>query len=115
MGNAFVTDRELEERVQMLLDSDSDLWTYDLRAEVSHGVVHVTGVVDVEQEKQRLEQLLNMEGIRGLDLGVTVNSLVSNLETREEVLDYEEDRNHLTADMEEAVVFHSQARNDYEV
>ena len=37
------SDRDIEERVQMLLDSDSDLWNYDLHAEVSNGVVHVTG------------------------------------------------------------------------
>jgi hypothetical protein len=108
------SDRDIEERVQMLLDSDSDLWNYDLHAEVSNGVVHVTGVVDVEEEKEKLRQLLNIEGVRQLDLGVAVNSQVSNLEPKEKALDYEEDRNRLTSESDDAAVFHSQVRNDFE-
>ena len=95
------SDMDLEERVQMLLDSDADLWTYDLNAEVSNGVVHVKGVVDVEEEKKKLEQLLNIEGVRQLDLGVAVNSQVSNLETKTKALDYDADRNQLTWEREE--------------
>lgn len=112
--NESGSDRDLEERVQMLLDSDSDLWTYDLHAEVSNGIVHVTGVVDVEEEKEKLEQLIKIEGIRGIDMGVAVNAQVSNLEPEEQALEYEEDRNQLTSESDDATVFHSQVRNDFE-
>lgn len=112
--NEAGSDRDLEERVQMLLDSDSDLWPYDLHAEVSNGIVHVAGVVDVEEEKQKLEQLVNIKGVRGIDLGVAINAQVSNLEPKEQALEYEEDRNQLTADSDDATVFHSQVRNDFE-
>jgi len=112
--NEAGSDRDLEERVQMLLDSDSDLWPYDLHAEVSNGVVRITGVVDVEEEKRKLEQLVNIEGIQGMEVGVAVNSQVSNLEPKEAALEYEEDRNQLTAESDDALVFHSQVRNDEE-
>ena len=113
--NSSGSDRDLEERVQMLLDSDSDLWTYDLHSEVSNGVVHVTGVVDVEQEKEKLAHLLNIEGVRELDLSVAINAQVSGLEPKEQALEYEEDRNQLTSASDDAAVFHSQVRNDFEV
>lgn len=112
--NEAGSDRDLEERVQMLLDSDSDLWPYDLHAEVSNGVVRITGVVDVEEEKHKLEQLVNIEGIRGMELEVAVNFQVSNLEPKEAALEYEEDRNRLTAESDDALVFHSQVKNDEE-
>lgn len=116
--NQAGSDRDLEERVQMLLDSDSDLWPYDLHSEVSNGVVHVTGVVDVEEEKDKLRSLLDIEGVEGLNLSVAVNAQVSGLEPKEQALEYEEDRNQLTAeispDSDDAAVFHSQVRNDFE-
>jgi hypothetical protein len=112
--NEAGSDRDLEERVQMVLDSDSDLWTYDLHAEVNNGVAHVTGVVDVEQEVDKLKNLLDIEGLRGLDLGVAVNAQVGNLEPKEQALEYEEDRNQLTSESDDFTVFHSQVRNDYE-
>mgnify|MGYP001264993885 FL=1 len=45
--NEPFSDWTLEERVQMILDSDADLWKYDLHSSVENGVVEVTGVVDV--------------------------------------------------------------------
>lgn len=116
--NQAGSDRDLEERVQMLLDSDSGLWNYDLHSQVSNGVIQINGVVDVEEEKDKLRHLMNIEGSRGLELNVAVNAQVSNIEHKEEALEYEEERNRLVADIsadsDDFAVFHSQVRNDSE-
>ena len=56
-------------------DNDSDLWNYDLHAEVSNGVVHVTGVLTLKKKgKADSCSILKV----AVDLGVAVNSQVSN-------------------------------------
>ena len=115
--NEHGSDRDLEERVQMVLDSDHDLWNYDLHSRVESGRVYITGVVDVEDEKERLEDLIrNVEGVRDVEIGVAVDAEASNIQEplRFGRPELDEDYADLTADTDVKTVFHSQVRNDKE-
>lgn len=68
-------DRELERRVQEMLDGSKELKSYGLKANVVDGVVMVSGIVDTLFEKDRLrESLAGLPGVQGVDLGIAVST-----------------------------------------
>lgn len=68
-------DKELERRVQGMLDESKEFKGYGLKAQVVDGVVMVSGVVDTLWEKDRLrESLADLDGVKGIDLGIAVST-----------------------------------------
>lgn len=93
------TDRDIEDQVDILLNSDSDLWNYDLHPQVSNGVISITGIVNVAEDVEKLRNLVNIEGNRGVELNVAVNAEVSNLDPQDTVLEYRNYGSPLMADI----------------
>jgi len=68
-------DKQLQQKVQEMLDRDKDLKGYGLKANVIDGEVQVSGIVDTLSEKGRLEESLRgMDGVKGLELGLAVST-----------------------------------------
>lgn len=68
-------DRNLERQAQEKLDADVRTRNYGLKVRVSGGVAQVTGIVDTLSEKEQVDQILSgMDGLKGLDNGVSIST-----------------------------------------
>lgn len=68
-------DKELQNRVQALLDNNEGIKVYGVKARVNNGHVDLSGVVDTLSEKQQLRELVKgVPGVKEVDLGVAIST-----------------------------------------
>lgn len=68
-------DKQLQDRVQSLLDNNQELKVYGIKARVNNGHVDLSGVVDTLSEKQRLRELVKgVSGVKEVDVGVAIST-----------------------------------------
>lgn len=68
-------DRELEQRIQSLLDTHKEFKGYGLEIDVHEGKVQLSGIVDTLAEGNRVVKMISqIEGVRAVENGLTVST-----------------------------------------
>ncbi|MFX4261911.1 BON domain-containing protein [Pelotomaculum propionicicum] len=68
-------DKEIRERVQQVLDTNSESREYGLKADVINGEAIITGIVDSLSEKESISRIVSgINGVRRVENGLAIST-----------------------------------------
>lgn len=68
-------DKDLQERVQALIDKTNGLKDYGIKAQVQNGELHLMGLVDTLHERRQVHELVSrVEGIKSIENGISIST-----------------------------------------